>query len=191
MRERLVRRPGPGPPPAPAPAPAQVTNSTENPLWIDNYVKPYEEQELSMRLASDSESPARLSAALANHHQHQQHQEQPNPYATIQKPARRALPSIHIGDEVMMGESNDYATLESPYHGVHARNRRASGPSGPQIPGIQPSGSTSFILPVILLFFFIFFFIPSFTRLLLFVLLTTIYFYTLFSIYYLFYYIFK
>ena len=132
MRERLVRR---GPPP-----PLEAQNSTENPLWIDKYVKPYEEQELSMRVASDSESPARLSnsgaasAASAT-------TDQPNPYATIQKP-RRALPSIHLGDEV--GESNDYyATLESPYQGI-----RASRSSGPQIPGIHPSSSTSFIVPV-------------------------------------------
>jgi len=131
MRERLVRR---GPPP-----PLEAQNSTENPLWIDKYVKPYEEQELSMRVASDSESPARLSnsgaasAASAT-------TDQPNPYATIQKP-RRALPSIHLGDEV--GESNDYyATLESPYQGI-----RAPRSSGPQIPGIHPSSSTSFIVP--------------------------------------------
>ena len=129
MREQLVRR---GPPP-----PLEAQNSTENPLWIDKYVKPYEEQELTMRVASDSESPARLSnsgAASAN-------PDQPNPYATIQKP-KRALPSIHLGEEV--GESNDYyATLESPYQGI-----RTTRSSGPQIPGIHPSSSTSFILPV-------------------------------------------
>jgi hypothetical protein len=34
--------------------------------------------------------------------------DQANPYATIQKP-RRALPSIHLGEE--MGESSDYATI--------------------------------------------------------------------------------
>jgi hypothetical protein len=34
--------------------------------------------------------------------------DQANPYATIQKP-RRALPSIHLGEEV--GESSDYATI--------------------------------------------------------------------------------
>jgi len=131
MRERLVRR---GPPPL------EAQNSTENPLWIDKYVKPYEEQELTMRVASDSESPARLSnsgavstAPVTTDH--------PNPYATIQKP-KRALPSIHLGDEV--GESNDYyATLESPYQGI-----RATRSSGPPISSIHPSSSTSFILPV-------------------------------------------
>lgn len=77
-------------------------NSTENPLWIDKHMKPYEEQELSMRVNSDTESPNRTGMNPSNG------TDQTNPYATIQKP-RRALPSIHLGEEV--GESSDYATI--------------------------------------------------------------------------------
>ena len=93
MRERLVRRH----------RPSDVLNSTENPLWIDKYVKPYEEQEISMRIASDLENTQKISNEVEQH---------TNPYATIQKP-RRALPPIHLGEEG--GEFNEYATLESPY----------------------------------------------------------------------------
>lgn len=84
-------------------SPSEMVNSTENPLWIEKYVKPYEEQELSMRVASDQESPMRPAGSSNN-----ASIEQANPYATIQKP-RRALPSIHLGEEV--GESSDYATI--------------------------------------------------------------------------------
>ena len=83
-------------------SPSELLNSTENPLWIEKYVKPYEEQELSMRVAPDLESPVRPGGASATA------ADQANPYATIQKP-RRALPSIHLGEEV--GESSDYATI--------------------------------------------------------------------------------
>jgi hypothetical protein len=85
-------------------SPSELLNSTENPLWIDKYVKPYEEQELSMRVAPDLESPIRMGGASNN----ASGADQANPYATIQKP-RRALPSIHLGEE--MGESSDYATI--------------------------------------------------------------------------------
>ena len=61
MRQRLVRRPQPA---------SELLNSTENPLWIDKYAKPYEEQELTMRIAPDSDSTSRpdlmpLSKSLA------------------------------------------------------------------------------------------------------------------------------
>lgn len=88
-------------------SPSELLNSTENPLWIEKYVKPYEEQELSMRVAPDMESPNRGGGASNSA------AEQSNPYATIQKP-RRALPSIHLGEE--MGESSDYATIGGSPH---------------------------------------------------------------------------
>ena len=125
MRERLVRRQ----------PPADVLNSTENPLWIDKYVKPYEEQELSMRIAPDNESPVRPvnAAAAANAADHA------NPYATIQKP-RRALPSIHLGEDG--GDFNDYATLESPYHRSPPRSMRPSPMSGsPMTASLSPVSS--------------------------------------------------
>lgn len=98
-------------------SPSELLNSTENPLWIDKYVKPYEEQELSMRVASDIESPLR-NAGVGNS---STGPEQPNPYATIQKP-RRALPSIHLGEEV--GESSDYATIgaKAANHNITSRD---------------------------------------------------------------------
>ena len=66
-------------------SPSELLNSTENPLWIEKYVKPYKEQELSMRV-------------------------QANPYVTIQKQKpRRALPSVHLEEEVR--KSSDYATI--------------------------------------------------------------------------------
>ena len=46
-------------------SPSELLNSTENPLWIEKYVKPYEEQELSMRVAPDLESPVRPGGASA------------------------------------------------------------------------------------------------------------------------------
>jgi len=84
-----------------------VLHSTENPLWIDKYVKPYEEQELSMRIATDADSPGRAAGASADQ------MVMTNPYATIQKP-RRALPTIHLGEEV--GETSDYATIGARSH---------------------------------------------------------------------------
>ena len=100
-----------------------MLNSTENPLWIDKYVKPYEEQELSMRVDPDMDSPIRSSTG-------EHHATTNNPYATIQKP-RRALPSIHLGEEV--GESSDYATIGM----ATSSNRRG-----------ESHGPTSFILSV-------------------------------------------
>jgi len=103
-RERMlstIHRPHPA---SVSHSPSELLNSTENPLWIDKYVKPYEEQELSMRVAPDLESPVRMGGASNN----ASGADQANPYATIQKP-RRALPSIHLGEEV--GESSDYATI--------------------------------------------------------------------------------
>ena len=134
VRERLVnqargRTPNAYPNTASAMNSSEMLNSTENPLWIDKYVKPYEEQELSMRVTPDMDSPVRQGAteqATTN-----------NPYATIQKP-RRALPSIHLGEEV--GESSDYATIGA----ATSSNRR------------ENLGGTSFILSV--KFFNLFFF---------------------------------
>lgn len=83
----------------------EMINSTDNPLWIDKHMKPYEEQELSMRVNSDTDSPNRPGGLIGNPNHSA---DQSNPYATIQKP-RRALPSIHLGEEV--GESSDYATI--------------------------------------------------------------------------------
>jgi hypothetical protein len=48
-----------------------------------------------MRVAPDLESPIRMGGASNN----ASGADQANPYATIQKP-RRALPSIHLGEEV-------------------------------------------------------------------------------------------
>lgn len=114
MRERLVTgnvrgRPSTAGLTSPAMMPSELMNSTENPLWIDKYVKPYEEQELSMRIAPDPDSPARAAGASAAAEQ----SVIANPYATIQKP-RRALPSIHLGEEV--GETSDYATIGGRSH---------------------------------------------------------------------------
>lgn len=110
-------------------SPSELLNSTENPLWIDKYVKPYEEQELSMRVAPDMESPIRTGGASNSA------ADQANPYATIQKP-RRALPSIHLGEEV--GESSDYATIGGSPHNKYPTSRDtqiilASGSSTPHL----------------------------------------------------------
>ncbi|KAI9552006.1 hypothetical protein GHT06_022343 [Daphnia sinensis] len=110
-------------------SPSELLNSTENPLWIDKYVKPYEEQELSMRVAPDMESPIRAGGASNSA------ADQANPYATIQKP-RRALPSIHLGEE--LGESSDYATIGGSPHNKYPTSRDtqiilASGSSTPHL----------------------------------------------------------
>ncbi|XP_057377761.1 cadherin-87A-like [Daphnia carinata] len=110
-------------------SPSELLNSTENPLWIEKYVKPYEEQELSMRVAPDMESPIRAGGASNSA------ADQANPYATIQKP-RRALPSIHLGEE--MGESSDYATIGGSPHNKYPTSRDtqiilASGSSTPHL----------------------------------------------------------
>ena len=113
------------------PPPSEMLNSTENPLWVDKYAKPYEEQELTMRIASDSDSPMRSQL------------DQTNPYATIQKP-RRALPSIHAADDP--ADSNDYATLESPYR-PHKPAIARAGPSVEVLPAFSRVSASSYSRP--------------------------------------------
>ncbi|XP_037083991.1 cadherin-87A-like [Pollicipes pollicipes] len=95
---------------------------TENPLWIGNKLKMYEEQELSMQVVSDPEPrPSADDRALAD-------ELQSNTYATLQRPDSRQDGVEHSPS----GDTGDYATL-GRYSAAPAL------PPGPTIPGVVPA----------------------------------------------------
>ncbi|KAK7790843.1 hypothetical protein R5R35_010718 [Gryllus longicercus] len=83
-------------------------NTTENPLWIEQKLKLYEEQELTMQVFSEPEGPG--MAAIPNPSQERRDSadfsQVDNTYATIQHPARRSSDDM-----------GDYATLSG--NGLH------------------------------------------------------------------------
>ncbi|KAG8232452.1 hypothetical protein J437_LFUL012376 [Ladona fulva] len=118
-------------------------NTTENPLWIEQKLKLYEEQELTMQVFSEPEQPG--SMGLSPHDRRDsvdfsQMDAQSNTYATIQLPGRRGSPgngnNRERGDNAP-NDGADYATLG-----------RLPGGSGPHTPrgavyGRHPSGGGS------------------------------------------------
>ncbi|XP_050727023.1 cadherin-87A-like [Eriocheir sinensis] len=129
-------------------------NTTENPLWVDQKLKMYEEQELTMQVMSEfdasqvsvppnaAQGPSvtvdaewtperRTSIDLS------QIDAQSNTYATIQKSHGGTLRSLQLrslqrgtltlGEDP--GESNDYATLDHLHRPASAQ--------GPRVPGIE------------------------------------------------------
>lgn len=131
-------------------------NTTENPLWVDQKLKMYEEQELTMQVMSEFDttqvngqanpgqvvpsvtvdaewSPERRASSIDL----SQMDGQSNTYATIQKSHGGTLRSLQLrglqqgtltlGEEP--GESNDYATLD--------HLRRPASAQGPKVPGVE------------------------------------------------------
>ncbi|XP_027213278.2 cadherin-87A [Penaeus vannamei] len=129
-------------------------NTTENPLWVDQKLKMYEEQELTMQVMSEFDTtqvngapppgqgpsvtvdaewtPDRRSSIDLS-----QLDAQSNTYATIQKSHGGTLRSLQLrglqqgtltlGEDP--GESNDYATLD--------HLRRPPSAQGPRVPGVE------------------------------------------------------
>ncbi|XP_071526000.1 cadherin-87A [Panulirus ornatus] len=129
-------------------------NTTENPLWVDQKLKMYEEQELTMQVMSEFDttqvnvppsaaqgpsvtvdaewSPERRSSIDLS-----QVDGQSNTYATIQKSHGGTLRSLQLrglqqgtlklGEDP--GESNDYATLDHLHRPASAQ--------GPRVPGVE------------------------------------------------------
>ncbi|XP_025829338.1 cadherin-87A [Agrilus planipennis] len=77
-------------------------NTTENPLWIEQKLKIYEEQELTMQVFNEPEHNGleRNGGEMI---------QEDNTYATIQHPHRRG--SSHIASMSIADETADYATL--------------------------------------------------------------------------------
>ncbi|KAG7153827.1 Cadherin-87A-like [Homarus americanus] len=130
-------------------------NTTENPLWVDQKLKMYEEQELTMQVMSEFDttqvnvppnpvqgpsvtvdaewSPERRRSSIDL----SQLDGQSNTYATIQKSHGGTLRSLQLrglqqgtlklGEDP--GESNDYATLDHLHRPASAQ--------GPRVPGIE------------------------------------------------------
>lgn len=77
-------------------------NTTENPLWIEQKLKIYEEQELTMQVFNEPEN-------MNNRRSSDEFMPDDNTYATIQHPNRRG--SVHMATLSMADEFADYATL--------------------------------------------------------------------------------
>ncbi|KAK8407296.1 hypothetical protein O3P69_002092 [Scylla paramamosain] len=129
-------------------------NTTENPLWVDQKLKMYEEQELTMQVMSEfdasqvnvppntSQGPsvtvdAEWSPERRTSIDLSQVDAQSNTYATIQKSHGGTLRSLQLrslqrgtltlGEDP--GESNDYATLDHLHRPASAQ--------GPRVPGVE------------------------------------------------------
>ncbi|XP_071455526.1 cadherin-87A [Hetaerina americana] len=121
-------------------------NTTENPLWIEQKLKLYEEQELTMQVFSEPDQSAGLGLSQHDEGIHRrdsvdfsQVDAQSNTYATIQLPARRGSSSglgPRLGDGNVT-ETADYATLGRIPAGGRPHTPRGAGY------GRHPSGGGS------------------------------------------------
>merc|ERR1719242_429751 len=108
---------------------------TDNPLWIDQKYKAYEEQELTMTVLSDQDnSVISGNGGSGNSHSRRgsisqsQLDTQSNAYATINKlpMASSSRRSLFNGSLDIMDQERDYATLE----------KASRSPLGPVVPGV-------------------------------------------------------
>ncbi|KAL3278339.1 hypothetical protein HHI36_013670 [Cryptolaemus montrouzieri] len=83
-------------------------NTTDNPLWIEQKLKIYEEQELTMQVFNEPDQNARRES--------EDYIPDENTYATIQHPNRKGS-LHHVPTMTLTDELADYATL--PGNGVH------------------------------------------------------------------------
>ncbi|KAJ8974157.1 hypothetical protein NQ317_003207 [Molorchus minor] len=83
-------------------------NTTENPLWIEQKLKIYEEQELTMQVFNEPEQNALGRRGSDDY------VPEDNTYATIQHPNRRA--SSHLATMSLADDLADYATLSGVAH---------------------------------------------------------------------------
>jgi hypothetical protein len=116
---------------------------TDNPLWIDQKYKAYEEQELTMTVFSDQDNSVISgsnalnggSVSRASHHL----DSQSNAYATINKlpmvPASRRSLGLNGGGE---DDSTHQHLIASPYERDYATlEKSVRSPPGPLVPGIH------------------------------------------------------
>jgi len=119
-----------------------LAGGTDNPLWIDQKYKAYEEQELTMTVFSDQDNSVISGNGGSGNSQSrrgsvsQSHLEtQSNAYATINKlpmaPSSRR--SLFNGSLDIMDHERDYATLD----------KSARSPLGPVVPGVTSTPITS------------------------------------------------
>ncbi|XP_071055461.1 cadherin-87A [Onthophagus taurus] len=97
-------------------------NTTENPLWIEQKLKIYEEQELTMQVFNEPENGL-------NRRDSDDLVPDDNTYATIQHPNRRG--SSHVAT-LSMGHDDmaDYATLSGvPHHSISANSSLRGAPN--------------------------------------------------------------
>ncbi|KAJ8942766.1 hypothetical protein NQ318_002926 [Aromia moschata] len=83
-------------------------NTTENPLWIEQKLKIYEEQELTMQVFNEPEQN------VLGRRGSDDYVPDDNTYATIQHPNRRA--SSHVASMSLADDLADYATLSGVAH---------------------------------------------------------------------------
>ncbi|KAK9728307.1 Cadherin domain [Popillia japonica] len=96
-------------------------NTTENPLWIEQKLKIYEEQELTMQVFNEPEN------ALVRRDS-EDFVPDDNTYATIQHPNRRG--SAHIATLSIADDMADYATLSGvPHHSISASSSLRGAPN--------------------------------------------------------------
>ncbi|XP_028130157.2 cadherin-87A [Diabrotica virgifera virgifera] len=88
-------------------------NTTENPLWIEQKLKIYEEQELTMQVFNEPDPN------MVNRRDSDDYVNEDNAYATIQHPTRRS--SSHLAPINGADDLADYATLSG-----HPHNRNGS-----------------------------------------------------------------
>lgn len=92
-------------------------NTTENPLWIEQKLKLYEEQELTMQVFNEPEQ-----VALDRHDS--EYTQGDNTYATIQHPTRR--PSSNAAPMSLADDIADYATLSGAPHNSNSSHSSLS-----------------------------------------------------------------
>ncbi|XP_018562347.1 cadherin-87A [Anoplophora glabripennis] len=89
-------------------------NTTENPLWIEQKLKIYEEQELTMQVFNEPEQN------VLNRRDSDDYIPEDNTYATIQHPNRRG--SSHMAAMSLSDDLADYATLSGVAHRTPGSN---------------------------------------------------------------------
>nr|CAH7738219.1 unnamed protein product [Callosobruchus chinensis] len=95
-------------------------NTTENPLWIEQKLKIYEEQELTMQVFNEPEQN------MLTRRDSDDYIPDDNTYATIQHPHRRG--SSHMATMSLAGDLADYATLSGvPHHQSRSNSSSLTG----------------------------------------------------------------
>ncbi|KAG5879259.1 hypothetical protein JTB14_012529 [Gonioctena quinquepunctata] len=111
-------------------------NTTENPLWIEQKLKIYEEQELTMQVFNEPEQNNVLARRDSD-----DYVTDDNTYATIQHPNRRG--SSHLATMSLADDLADYATLSSvPHHQSGSNNSSLRGGSNYYEAAMGFQGST-------------------------------------------------
>ncbi|XP_060523658.1 cadherin-87A isoform X2 [Cylas formicarius] len=95
--------------------------TTENPLWIEQKLKIYEEQELTMQVFNEPEQN------MMNRRDSEDYVPEDNTYATIQHPHKRTA-SSHLASTMGLADDlGDYATLKGVVHQSGSNNSSLRG----------------------------------------------------------------